>query len=240
MAEAEALLIYNTTRYLTEDIESIFRAVVGNQYKPGRVTVSYYSVSKQAKDAYKESRGTGLFVKMLRNGDEHSHFKALKLVRPTRFEGISELEQLAVTAANEAPGEAIRQVMRRIHLMKRWQWSDKGPGWYESCISRAEAEKMDLLIEKQALKLRFNTRDPSSELKAWRLKLVEAKAELYRRRSHLLGTNRDIERTEKALMSNRERLTELNKSKNTHEVDLAGAEMALTALLLESGGRRVL
>jgi hypothetical protein len=236
----EPLLVYNTTRYFTEDIVRIVDATVGRlTWRPHQITVSYYSVSKKAKEDYRATRDTGLFVKMLRNGDEDSASKVLKLVKPTRFDGISELEQLAVTSDNQAPAEVVRQLMRRVSLMRRWQWAEKGPGWWAGQISKEDAAKMDVAIKARGLKLRFNNRDPSPALKAWRKKLVCEERNSQNKRAKLEQTNAIIQQTERALMANRERLTQLNQDKNQCEVQVSAAEMAVATLLLKSGGETV-
>lgn len=166
-------VVYNTTRYNTEDIKQICLASWSG-WLPSRLVVSYYTPSKSAKNSYSESTGgQGLFVKLLRNGDEKNNVKELKLIKPTRFDGVSDLEQIVAATSGEAPPDLIRQVMHRCYLLRRWRGNDGGPPWVESIITDYKKKEMDKVIERKKLRLRFEAADPSTEVLDWRLRLSQ-------------------------------------------------------------------
>lgn len=173
MNGVEVLLVCNETAYDTEDLTQILLTQFEWWRPGGVVTVSYYSPSRQAQKDYLQHNQVGLHVKLLRNGDEATKEKEVKLVKPRTWQGLSELERLAYVEI--APPEVIRQLMRRAWLLRRWEGKREGPAWHYSTLSAHERNVMDRVIAEKGLQLR-HYREPSDELIEWRRKVVAAKS----------------------------------------------------------------
>jgi hypothetical protein len=230
----------NNTRYFTEDIAHIVEAlgggVGGSRDRAWQVTVDYYSASKDSFDYYKSRHGVGLYVKLMRNGDESSWHKDLKLVKPTRFKGLSELEQLAALANNEAPNQVICQLMKRFRLMAQMDFAHKGPSWARALISPNELTQMNRFVKENQLKLRFHDRDPSPDIKDWRRKLGEAELNLSLLRRTQDKRAKNIVAAEKGSKHYAELLAHLTRDKDQGSAHITKAELAVEDLLLGSGG----
>jgi len=227
--------IYNTTRYYTEDIEKLAVAIWGTWYRPTRLTVVYYAVNKAARASYAKDGGKGLFVKMLRNGDEHESWKNLRIIRPTRFDGISELEQIAASGSGSAPLELVRQVLRRLDTIRKYAGLHR-PSWQVQFFSRRETAQLNELIEEHQLRLRFHTNEPLPSVLAWREQLISHAASFRLAQQDLQTLERAIEEVESKIETGQARLAVVREQKTIHENRLTQAQVNLRQLLQEGGG----
>ena len=231
------LVIFNKTRYRTEDLEKIVLAALHRHpWRPDQLTVSYYSPSKSMKEQYQQLADTGLFVKALRNGDEgHSH-KSLCITRPTRFDGVHELEVLAAAASNEAPEEVIQQIFWRMHLMARWKYNDSGPSWGCLCPTRSFRAGVSKMTAQHSLRLRFNKKDPAEDILKWRKEVVLVQKALRAAAIKRKGTQREVSHMESILVQTTKRLKDARKTEARNLVTEAGAQLELQNKLMERGG----
>lgn len=169
------MIVLNKTRYYTEDLQNLADKTLQKYRICSYIVVEYYTPSKGARESYMDAMGTGLFVKFLRTGDHDNLYrKSLKLVKPTRFPGISDLEALG-TADGEGPRELVRQVIHRLRMMSRFAYSHKRPGAVDASYNIRDLDKF---VESNGLRLRFRTRDPSREELLWRDEMARARSDL--------------------------------------------------------------
>jgi len=228
------LVLFNTTRYSTEDLEKIVLAAwEGTEWRPEQLTVSYYSPSKSMKEQYQQLANTGLFVKALRNGDEGYRSKNLCITRPTRFDGVHELEVLAAAASNEAPEEVIQQILWRLYLMVRWKHSERGPSW--SCLRPSRSFRASKAIAQHSLRLRFDKKDPAKDILRWRKEVAFQEVLLHRAALRREGNQIEVSKVQRFLVEYTKRLQDAREAEAKSLVFEAEAQLALQNKLMEQG-----
>jgi hypothetical protein len=230
------LRILNKTRYRTKDIARIVE--VSGERVGWPLTVDYYQPSKRAKEMWADVHAAygaprGLFVKLQRNGDEQNYVgKGLNLIKPTRFDGASELEQLAAMSG-EAPHAVIYQILHRLYLMRRWHREDKGPDWRSAVLNSIEVGRYRELVDKHGLKLRFNDKDPSEEVVEWREMVVNQRSAVIQSRSNVKSTKRSISNIEDSIRRYQRSLESNQSELAKHEAASVSAKEGLERLLAD-------
>lgn len=229
----DLVVLFNKTRYSTKDLEKIVLAALS--WRPEQLTVSYYNPSKSMKEQYQQVADTGLFVKALRNGDEDSFLKNLCITRPTRFDGVHELEVLAAAASNEAPEEVIQQILWRLDLMVRWKHNQSGPSWYCLCPTSSFRAFASKVIAQHSLRLRFDKKDPDEDILKWRQEVVLGQIALRAAALKREGTQREVSQVERLLVQTTKRLKDARETEAKDLVTEAGAQLELQNKLMERG-----
>lgn len=231
--------IFNKTRYRTEDIAMVVKAGCPRGLTWSLV-VDYYQPSKKAKETWSGSHRwcdsivpRGLFVKLQRNGDEQNYAeKGLSLIKPTRFDGASELEQLAAMSG-EAPKAVVIQMLHRLKLMQRYHGEDRGPDYQTATLAQYEVEAYLKIMDRHNLSLGFGEEEPSKNpsLLEWRRRVVTEQQRVALLKNDLERTKKTgvrfahlIDRTTKQLEQN-------EKSQETIGKKLVSAEKELARLL---------
>lgn len=116
-------MIVNSTRYATEDIENIVKALwTGKQCQDWVLKVKYAS---SLPDKPYSGAASGPYVKFARNGDEGSHEKVLVLTPPNAFK-CDPLVALAAADARKVPDDMLYEVCRRIELICDYHQGKRG------------------------------------------------------------------------------------------------------------------